>query len=248
MSAIQLFNNGEFRLRVTPEGDTFSVEALELAQALSMRDGYTLVRNLPSEEKGQHVLERADSWFVTEPGFYRVLAQRQAGRIKDDAVRHQVERFQRWVFHEVLPAIRKQGGYVSPAATIEQRAAILDINAAQARVLQNLSGIVDPTWLESKARHLAARALGEEPHEDPAKRLLTVGEYLEEKGLSAAAIRKTSSRFGRSLKAAYTQLHGKPPGSSRRFVDGAQRDVAVYTEADRHLFDTVWLEFSSAAA
>lgn len=82
-------------------------------RAMSVRDGYTLVRNLPKEEKGQHVLERAhgDGWFVTEPGFYRVLGQRQLGRIKDEAVREQVERFQNWIYREVLPSLRRTGRY-----------------------------------------------------------------------------------------------------------------------------------------
>jgi hypothetical protein len=34
---------------------------------------------------------------------------------------------------------------------------------------------------------------------------------------------------------------------SRRFVDGAQREVAVYTEADRDLFDSVWFDISRGA-
>lgn len=176
---------------------------------------------------------------VNEPGLYSLLFRSDKPEAKQ---------FKRWVTHDVLPAIRRAGGYVSPAATLEQRAAILGINEAQARVLHALSGIVDQTWLESKARHLAARALGEEPDEDPEKRLLTVGEYLEEKGLTAAATRKLSSRFGRQLKAQYVGRHGRPPGTSRRFVSGAQRDVAVYTEADRDLFDAVWSQFADATA
>ena len=114
---MQMFDNGEFALEITTTGSSFRVAALGLARALGSRDGYTLVRNLPSAEKG-HVLERADTgdrqeWFVTEPGFYRVLGQRQASRIKNPDVRASVERFQDWVYGTVLPAIRRTGGYVS---------------------------------------------------------------------------------------------------------------------------------------
>jgi prophage antirepressor-like protein len=252
---IQLFNNGEFELSVEYLEDTFRVYGPHLATALAMRDGSALARGLDDDEKVQvtpaHAsVGRADQqvWWITEPGFFRAVSQRQAARIKEDGLRERVERFQRWVFHEVLPAIRKHGGYVSPGATLEQRAAILGINEAQARVLHALNGIVDPTWLESKARHLAARALGEEPEEDPAKRLLTVGEYLEERGVTATAARKLAPTFGKRLKALYLARHGEPPGKSRRFVDGAQRDVAVYTEADRDLFDAVWSELTDDAA
>ncbi|MEV8637762.1 phage antirepressor KilAC domain-containing protein [Streptosporangium sp. NPDC051023] len=50
-------------------------------------------------------------WHVTEPGLYRAIGQRQATRIKNPDVKDQVVRFQRWVYHDVLPSIRKTGQY-----------------------------------------------------------------------------------------------------------------------------------------
>jgi len=141
---------------------------------------------------------------------------------------------------DVIEAYWTQGGIINPRATDPQIAAIIDRTKRQAEVLRVLDGIVDPTWLESQARHIAARALGKAPEDDPAHRLLTVGEYLDEHGVTAAAARKLAPQFGKRLKALYLQRHGQPPGISRRFVDGAQRDVAVYTETDRDLFDHVW--------
>lgn len=110
-TGVHLFTNQEFELHVTPEGDSFTVGAVGLARALSVRDGYTLVRNLPADEKG-HTLERAADgdrkvWFVTEPGFYRILGQRQPARVKDLEVRTQVLRFQNWIYRDVLPALRR---------------------------------------------------------------------------------------------------------------------------------------------
>lgn len=147
---------------------------------------------------------------------------------------------------DVIEAYWTKGGAINPRATDEQIAAIIDRAKRQAEVLRVLEGIVDATWLEAKARHLAARALGEEPEDDPGKRLLTVGEYLEDQGVAAAEARKLAPKFGKRLKAAYIRRKGEPPGASRRFVDGAQREVAVYTEADRALFDEVWAELGPA--
>ncbi|MBY0440955.1 MAG: hypothetical protein K2Q25_02270 [Mycobacteriaceae bacterium] len=74
----------------------------------------------PSEKAGQSVpastraLMRRGAqadWYLMESGFYRAIGQRQISRIPDLEVRARVERFQRWVFHEVLPAIRKRGQY-----------------------------------------------------------------------------------------------------------------------------------------
>jgi hypothetical protein len=149
---------------------------------------------------------------------------------------------------DAIEAYWTKGGAINPRATDEQIAAIIDRAKRQAEVLRVLEGIVDRTWLESKARHVAARALGEEPEDDPATRLLTVGEYLDEHGVTGAPARKLSPQFGKLLKARYLQRHGEPPGTSRRFVSGAQRDVAVYTEADRDLFDAVWHELTDDTA
>jgi hypothetical protein len=110
------------------------------------------------------------------------------------------------------------------------------------RVLQMATGLVDATWLETKVRHTVARALGEEPEVDASSMPLTVGEYLGDLGLSGAALRSASTRFGRHLKALYRETHNREPGLAPRFVDGTTRQVAAYTEADRPLFDAVWAQ------
>lgn len=147
---------------------------------------------------------------------------------------------------DAIEAYWTAGGAINPRATDDQLAAIIDRAKAQAEVLRILDGIVDATWLQAKGREVAARALGEEPEQDPLMRLLTVGEYLDEQGATATAARKLGPKFGKRLKAAYVRRYGEAPGSSRRFVDGAQREVAVYTEADRDLFDAVWSEIGGA--
>jgi len=115
MSAIQLFNNGEFELRITPAGDSFTIRASGLAHALGHRDANHMLANVPDDEKGYRLDGtpggQQKTWFVTEPGFYRVLGQRQLGRIKDLAIRAQVERFQNWIYRDVLPSLRRTGRY-----------------------------------------------------------------------------------------------------------------------------------------
>lgn len=116
-----MFDNGEFALEITKVGDSFTVDGSGLAHALGFRDAHTLVRNLPDAEKG-YALKRTQTgdcevWFVTEPGFYRAVGQRQTSRIKDGEGRATAERFQAWVFGTVLPTIRRTGGYVSERST-----------------------------------------------------------------------------------------------------------------------------------
>lgn len=112
---LQRFANDEFDIQMISAGDSFKVIATGLAKALGHRDGLDLVRNIPDAEKGYGVVRTPGGeqqvWTLTEPGFYRAIGQRQAARVKDLAVRDQVERFQSWVYGEVLPSIRKHGGY-----------------------------------------------------------------------------------------------------------------------------------------
>jgi len=73
------------------------------------------VRSIPEPEKGSEIVRTPGGdqrvWYLTEPGFYRAVGQRQATRIKDPAARERVARFQGWVYGEVLPAIRRTGSY-----------------------------------------------------------------------------------------------------------------------------------------
>lgn len=141
---------------------------------------------------------------------------------------------------EAIEAYWTKGGAINPRATEDQLAAIISRAEGQARVLALCAGLVDAKWLEAKTRHVVARALGEEPELNPADRPLTVGEYLTDRGVGADGQRAIASTFGKKLKAAFRAKHDREPGTSDRFIDGALRPVAAYTEADRPLFDQVW--------
>lgn len=119
-SGLQIFDNGEFKLEITLIGDTFKIQAPGLARSLAFHSARDMLRTVPDDEKGWETAPtlggEQEMWHVTEPGFYRLIGQRQAARIKNEDVKKQVVRFQRWVFHDVLPAIRKTGSYSMPTA------------------------------------------------------------------------------------------------------------------------------------
>lgn len=167
---------------------------------------------------------------------------RVAADVKNKLVTYQAE------VADAVEAYWTKGGAVNPRATREQLDAIVDSAERRIRMLGAAKGLVDDRWLEAMTREQLAIGLGREPEQDPSTRFLTVAEYLEEQGLGAAEIRKLSPTFGKRLKVAYVSRRGEPPGKSLRFVDGAQRDVFVYTEADRDLFDSVWAEFNDDAS
>lgn len=116
MSSPQLFTNGEFELPFIPDGDSFRINGTVVARQLGFERAKEMVRTLADDEKmlveaGGEFAPRPDQavWFITEPGFYKVVGQRNTNYIKDRKARDAVARFQRWVFHEVIPAMVRAG-------------------------------------------------------------------------------------------------------------------------------------------
>lgn len=178
--------------------------------------------------------------------FLMALATIPASRVSEEA-RPTLIAYQSEVA-DAIEAYWTKGGAINSRATETQLADIIGRAKAQADVLGALKGLVDPAWLEAKARHVAARALGEEPELDPSTRPLTVGEYLTDKGVTGAQLRSLSTKLGVRVKGLYIGRHGRQPNKVDRFVDGALRQVYAYTEADRALFDEAWNALTAAAA
>lgn len=97
------------------EVDGFHVPSPQVARALGFREAFDMMRNIPDSEKGSELVRTPGGeqlvGYLTEAGFYRALGQRQAARINVGEIRDRVERFQTWVYAEVLPTIRKTGTY-----------------------------------------------------------------------------------------------------------------------------------------
>ena len=117
MNQIQLFHSDEFGdVRATIFDGVPMIAAPEVAEKLGYRKASDMLRSLDDDEKGAHVVRTLGGdqrvYFITEEGFYRAALQRKPGAVKDDTIRDSIKRFQRWVTHEVLPAIRRTGGYM----------------------------------------------------------------------------------------------------------------------------------------
>lgn len=178
--------------------------------------------------------------------FLMLLATIDERRVSED-VRPKLVTYQA----EVADAIESYfvaGGAVNPRATRLQLEDIAGLAERRLSMLRAAAGLVDPAWLEAKTRHEIARGLGEAPEVDAARRPLTVGEYLESKGIRGAAQRSMSAMFGKRVKKLYRDQFGADPQPTDRFVDGALRQVAGYTEQHRHLFDAVWAQVNGGAA
>lgn len=147
---------------------------------------------------------------------------------------------------DVARRVRSYLLIVEEQATPQQRSSAVEKAAeaeAQLRAIEVLARIDGNTsYARSISRHIAARMLGEEPELDPLDVTITADEYLTEQGVCAADLPSARTRLGRTVAALYRARYSKDPQKVKRPVNGAHRDVAVYTHRDLDLFDTAWSE------
>lgn len=113
---IQPFEFEGNKVRALADGDEVMFVASDIAKILGYRDAAALTRTLDDEEKGTRPIDTHGGTqtmtVISEPGLYKAILQRQTGRMEVEVTREFVKRFQRWVTHEVLPSIRRTGGYI----------------------------------------------------------------------------------------------------------------------------------------
>lgn len=107
----QVFNNAEFgelRAIKANDGEPWFV-AKDICNALGL--DHSALRNIDEDEKGRDSIPTLGGIqtvvTVSEAGFYRLVLKSRKPEAKA---------FQRWVTHEVLPSIRKEGGYIAASA------------------------------------------------------------------------------------------------------------------------------------
>ena len=144
MNEIKVFDNGEFgsiRALLDENGEPCFVTKDVLGILELDR---TALRKLDDDEKGVdsiHTLGgNQEVSTVTEPGFYKLVMRSRKPEAKA---------FQRWVTHEVLPALRRDGGYmVTRADETPEETMARAVLLAQATIDRQKSRIAE---LEPKA-------------------------------------------------------------------------------------------------
>jgi anti-repressor protein len=120
--ALQIFNfNSTTKVTViTDENGNPWWVAKEVCRILGLTNPSMAVRKLDEDEKGISIVDTPGGpqkvWIVTEAGLYELIFLSRKPEAKE---------FKRWVKHEVLPRIRKSGGYIVGADKMS-REQILD--------------------------------------------------------------------------------------------------------------------------
>ncbi|MFF2457596.1 phage antirepressor [Peribacillus simplex] len=111
MSQVQTFTHelfGEVQVRIG-DGQVY-FPATEVALALGYSNPQKAIRDHCSEagctiHSVSHVSGSKNKKYINEGNLYRLIIRSKL---------HEAEKFEKWVFDEVLPDIRKHGGYLTP--------------------------------------------------------------------------------------------------------------------------------------
>lgn len=182
--------------------------------------------------------------FIDRRTFTMWLATIDTGRVKDERAHALLGVYQREAA-DALDQYFHKGAAVNPR--MMQSSGAEDPALTRARGLADLigkfRGIIADDYLEAKARIVLARAMGDTPEIEASARPLYVQDYMREQGVSSDNIKSYAPTFGKYVKKAYVAERGVEPG--KRFDEtpsGQVREVCVYTEADRSIFDRAWSE------
>ena len=121
---MEVFNNSEFgSVRIIQEGEKHLFCAKDVAIALGYKDTINAIKAHCKGVVKRHLLSEGGSQltnFIPEGDVYRLITHSKLPS---------AERFEKWMFDEVLPAIRKYGGYMSKSLlerVLENPALILE--------------------------------------------------------------------------------------------------------------------------
>lgn len=109
MNELTVFNNEEFgEIRtMTIEGEPWFVAA-DVCRALDLSNPTIATNRLDEDERAKFNLGRqGDGTIINESGLYSLVL----GSRKPEA-----KAFKRWITHDIIPTIRKTGGYVNDTA------------------------------------------------------------------------------------------------------------------------------------
>lgn len=107
MNDLQIFENSEFgKIRTITKDNEPMFCLMDICKALDMKNPTMVASRLKDDEVTKFDLgsKRGETNFVTESGLYAVILRSDKPNAK---------KFRKWVTGEVLPSIRKNGGYIA---------------------------------------------------------------------------------------------------------------------------------------
>ena len=128
MSNLSVFTFENQQVRFVGTAEKPEWVAQDVGIVLEIKNVRQILAKFDEDEKGVCTIYtpggNQEMLTITEPGLYRLIFKSRKSVAK---------KFQRWVFHEVLPAIRKTGSYTLPGAETERIKLELELTQAKQR-------------------------------------------------------------------------------------------------------------------
>ena len=127
----------------------------------------------------------------------------------------------------------------------ERLSKVKDAEIARINVFASTMDILNPEWKKDTRFRLRVEDLLKNTLLDeipaitdgtPSTQSVSVGEVAQKMGVQLKK-HGDSIAIGKAVAKAYFQQYGKPPPKHRQWVDGAEREINSYTEADRGLIE-----------
>ena len=138
MSSLTLFSFESHSVRAFNIDGTPWFVGKDVAEVLGYKDAVNAIKLHCKGVAKYHPLSTAggtqDVRILNEPDTFRLVVNSKLP---------EAERFERWLFEEVLPSIRQTGGYALPGASASMVAAIADLRA-QLEMIQKLARWAEP--------------------------------------------------------------------------------------------------------
>lgn len=243
MSQLQNFFFEGQEVRFVGTGDKPEWVALDACRVLEIANPSDALSDFDEDEKG---IANTDTLggqqallTVTEPGLYKLIFKSRKPVAK---------RFQKWVFGEVLPTIRRTGSYSvvgqNPAQgffpVLQERKERLEIIQIGMDLLSQLGGMDERTEVQLKglvrdivlADRLHSSALprtSDRLEWTLSDRVLHLGHKPQEN--------RMLMRIGKAAASLYRARHGCDPVKKEQYVDGATRMVNLYDADNVDLLD-----------
>ena len=148
MNNLQIFKNSEFgEIRTVTVNDEPMFCLTDICKALEMSNPTMVAQRLDDDERTKLDLGRqGETNFITESGLYAVI-------LRSD--KPNARKFRKWVTSEVLPSIRKNGGYIAGQENMTDD----ELMAKALMVAQNKIAVRDKQIERMKPKEIFADAV-----------------------------------------------------------------------------------------
>ncbi len=146
MNEMQVFKYENNEVRTVEQGGEVWWVLADVCRVLGLTNSRMTKKQLDEDEKGVSQIYtpggKQDVTIISESGLYKVI-------LRSD--KPEAKKFTRWVTHEVLPTIRRTGGYGNQAAMMgklaeqmaQAAAAMVQVASAMTTVVDKLTDLVD---------------------------------------------------------------------------------------------------------